>query len=264
MRREWSDSRQRLEDIVDHPVTVGSVPGGYFSRTVAEAAAAAGLRTLYTSEPTTRSSIVNGLRIVGRFTLRRGHPPDMALRFASAAPWARCGHGLDGTQRRSSSPCSAPRTRVLRTGSWSQIGETLRHRCHNVRCGACGRSAERAAGAARIGRDSRTEGYRQTIRVPAGGDLQKALDEAKPGDRIELQARATYQGPFRLKAKEGEAWIVITSSAELPKPGRHVQPSDASAMPKLTSAGDLSSQPIPVHITTASSGSSSRRKPARS
>jgi cellulose synthase/poly-beta-1,6-N-acetylglucosamine synthase-like glycosyltransferase len=79
----------------------------------------------------------------------------------------------------------------------------------------------------------------QTIRVPAGGDLQKALDEAKPGDRIELQARATYQGPFRLKAKEGDAWIVITSSAELPKPGRHVQPSDASAMPKLTSAGDF-------------------------
>ena len=91
MRREWSDSRQRLEDIVDHPVTVGSVPGGYFSRAVAEAAAAAGLRTLYTSEPTTRPSTVDGLRVVGRFTLRRGHRSDMALRFASAAPWARCG-----------------------------------------------------------------------------------------------------------------------------------------------------------------------------
>src|SRR5262249_6324862 len=50
MRREWSDSRQRLEEIVDRPVTVGSVPGGYFSRAVAEAAAYAGLRTLYTSE----------------------------------------------------------------------------------------------------------------------------------------------------------------------------------------------------------------------
>ena len=61
----------------------------------------------------------------------------------------------------------------------------------------------------------------QTIRVPAGGDLQKALDEAKAGDRIELQARTTYQGPFRLKAKEGTEWIVITSSAEPPKPGRH-------------------------------------------
>jgi peptidoglycan/xylan/chitin deacetylase (PgdA/CDA1 family) len=91
MRREWSDSRQRLEDIVDHPVTVGSVPGGYFSRAVAEAAAAAGLQTLYTSEPTTRPSMLDGLVVVGRFTIRRGHPADMALRFASAAPWARCG-----------------------------------------------------------------------------------------------------------------------------------------------------------------------------
>jgi len=79
----------------------------------------------------------------------------------------------------------------------------------------------------------------QTIRVPAGGDLQKALDEAKAGDRIELQPRATYEGPFRLKAKEGNEWIVITSSAELPKPGRHVQPSHASLMPKLTSTGEF-------------------------
>lgn len=91
MRREWLDSRRRLEDIVDHPVTVGSVPGGYFSRAVAEAAVAAGLATLYTSEPTTRSWMLDGLRVVGRFTIRRGHPTDMALRFASAAPWARCG-----------------------------------------------------------------------------------------------------------------------------------------------------------------------------
>ena len=91
MRREWSDSRQRLEDIVDHAVTVGSVPGGYFSRAVAEAAAYAGLQTLYTSEPTTRRSMLDGLRVVGRFTIRRGHPSDMARRFASAAPWARCG-----------------------------------------------------------------------------------------------------------------------------------------------------------------------------
>jgi len=91
MRREWSDSRQRLEDIVDHPVTVGSVPGGYFSRAVAAAAAAAGLRTLYTSEPTTRPSMLDDLCVVGRFTIRRRHRADMARRFASAAPWARCG-----------------------------------------------------------------------------------------------------------------------------------------------------------------------------
>ena len=79
----------------------------------------------------------------------------------------------------------------------------------------------------------------RTIKVAAGEDLQKALDEAKPGDRIELQPRATYTGPFHLKAKDGEDWIVITSSGALPASGRHVQPSDAAAMPKLISAGDF-------------------------
>jgi peptidoglycan/xylan/chitin deacetylase (PgdA/CDA1 family) len=91
MRREWSDSRKRLEDIVDHAVTVASVPGGYFSPGVADAAACTGLTTLFTSEPTTTSSTVNGCRVVGRFTIRRGHAPDMARRFVSDAPWARCG-----------------------------------------------------------------------------------------------------------------------------------------------------------------------------
>ena len=91
MRREWSESRQRLADIVDHAITVGSVPGGYFSRAVAEAAGYAGLQTLYTSEPTTRPWMFDSLRVVGRFTIRRGHPRDMAFRFASTLPWARCG-----------------------------------------------------------------------------------------------------------------------------------------------------------------------------
>jgi cellulose synthase/poly-beta-1,6-N-acetylglucosamine synthase-like glycosyltransferase len=79
----------------------------------------------------------------------------------------------------------------------------------------------------------------RTIRVPAGGDLQKALDEAKGGDRIELEPRATYVGPFHLKAKDGDGWIVIVSAGALPKSGRHVQPSEAAAMARLISAGDF-------------------------
>src|SRR5262245_30437588 len=79
----------------------------------------------------------------------------------------------------------------------------------------------------------------RTIHVPAGGNLQRALDEAKGGDRIELEPRATYEGPFRLKPKDGEGWIVITSSAAPPPTGRHVQPSDAAQMPRLVSAGDF-------------------------
>ena len=74
----------------------------------------------------------------------------------------------------------------------------------------------------------------RTIHVPADGDLQKALDEAEPGDRITLEPRATYRGPFRLRNKSGNGWIVVTSAAaDLPRPGRHVSPADASRMPRL-------------------------------
>ncbi len=90
MRREWSDSRVVLEDLLGRAVTVASVPGGYFSPAVANAAAAAGLRVLFTSEPTTRVSSDEDCTLIGRFTIRRGHAPDMAKRFALTAPWARC------------------------------------------------------------------------------------------------------------------------------------------------------------------------------
>ena len=78
----------------------------------------------------------------------------------------------------------------------------------------------------------------RTIPVPAGGDLQSALDEAKGGDRITLEPRATYKGPFRLHRKDGNGWIVIASSAasDLPTPGHHVSPADAVRMPKLVAS----------------------------
>jgi peptidoglycan/xylan/chitin deacetylase (PgdA/CDA1 family) len=91
IRDEWADSRRRLEDLLNHAVTVGSVPGGYFSSDVARAASETGLRTLFTSEPTVKPSIVDECTLVGRFTVRPGHPPNMARRFVSPSPWARCG-----------------------------------------------------------------------------------------------------------------------------------------------------------------------------
>ena len=42
-----------------------------------------------------------------------------------------------------------------------------------------------------------------TITVPPNGDLQAALDTARPGDVILLQAGASYTGNFRLPAKSG-------------------------------------------------------------
>jgi len=77
----------------------------------------------------------------------------------------------------------------------------------------------------------------RTIQVKQGGDLQVALNEAKPGDAIVLQAGAVYTGPFTLPVKQGgEGWITIESSDlkhGLPAEGTRVSPADAAHMPTL-------------------------------
>jgi peptidoglycan/xylan/chitin deacetylase (PgdA/CDA1 family) len=89
MREEWSRSRKVLEDLLGHEVKVASVPGGYYSPLVAETARDAGLRVLFTSEPTIVSREQSGLLVMGRFTLRRSHSSDMALQLLQPAPWTR-------------------------------------------------------------------------------------------------------------------------------------------------------------------------------
>jgi peptidoglycan/xylan/chitin deacetylase (PgdA/CDA1 family) len=92
--REWSGSVRVLGDILGHPVTVASVPGGYYSRAVAEAAAAAGVRVLFTSEPTTRCARVGDCLVVGRFTLRQGSSPATAAQLAAGSPRALAGEWM--------------------------------------------------------------------------------------------------------------------------------------------------------------------------
>ena len=89
MRREWTESRYRLEDVLGHAVTAGSVPGGYYSKEVGRAAAASGLFLLFNSEPVRAAYTIDGCAIAGRFTIRGGAPPDLARRLVHRAPWAR-------------------------------------------------------------------------------------------------------------------------------------------------------------------------------
>ena len=51
LREELAAAKGFLEDLLGAEVTTGSVPGGAWSRAVAEAAAECGYRTLYTSRP---------------------------------------------------------------------------------------------------------------------------------------------------------------------------------------------------------------------
>lgn len=82
LRDEWRRSVARLEDIVGAPIDTASVPGGFFSGEVADAAAAAGIRCLFTSEPRARPSRRGGLLIVGRFSVVRSTPADAAAALA--------------------------------------------------------------------------------------------------------------------------------------------------------------------------------------
>jgi len=77
-------------------------------------------------------------------------------------------------------------------------------------------------------------------RLPAGGDLQAAIDAASLGDRIELTPGATYRGPFRLRRKDGQGWVVIASQAieRLPRHGGRVTPAHAPLMAKLVAASE--------------------------
>jgi peptidoglycan/xylan/chitin deacetylase (PgdA/CDA1 family) len=74
--REWGESVARLEDILGEPVTTASIPGGYYSRAVASAAARTGIRVLFTSEPVTRTATVDGCLVVGRFSIQQGVSED--------------------------------------------------------------------------------------------------------------------------------------------------------------------------------------------
>jgi len=89
MRQEWAQSRQVLEDLLGHEVIAASVPGGYYSKTVAHTALDAGLRTLFTSEPVTATHDEQGCSVLGRFTIRRGDAPDAARRLVLPACSAR-------------------------------------------------------------------------------------------------------------------------------------------------------------------------------
>lgn len=78
------------------------------------------------------------------------------------------------------------------------------------------------------------------ISVKAGGDFQAALDSAKPGDTIFLEAGANFVGNFKLPKKSGDQFITIRSSAkdsELPPENTRIDPKKyAKVLPKLSSA----------------------------
>ena len=116
LRDEWSRSVGVLEDILGHAVRLASVPGGYYSTAVAGAARAAGIRTLFTSEPVTRASVVGDCAIVGRFAIRRYNAPTLSARLVRTAPWTRLAMWTDWNAKALCKPILGPA--YMRVADW--------------------------------------------------------------------------------------------------------------------------------------------------
>jgi hypothetical protein len=79
-----------------------------------------------------------------------------------------------------------------------------------------------------------------TVHIAAGGDLQTALVNARPGDVIELEAGAVFTGNYTLPRKEDSPNLIVLKSAAAGGValGR-ITPANAAPWAKLVSPNDL-------------------------
>jgi peptidoglycan/xylan/chitin deacetylase (PgdA/CDA1 family) len=83
--REWRESVALLSDVLGTGVTTASVPGGFYTPVVAQAASVNGITALFTSMPTTRCQTVGECLVLGRYTLRRWSGAGVAGALARGA-----------------------------------------------------------------------------------------------------------------------------------------------------------------------------------
>ena len=86
---EWSNSCAVLGDLIGAPIRTASVAGGYYSRRVAEAAAAAGIEVLFNSEPTSSTTLVGRCLVLGRYSIQSFTPPSVSGAIAADHRWPR-------------------------------------------------------------------------------------------------------------------------------------------------------------------------------
>lgn len=80
---EWNSSLSVLSDILNEQVNVASLPSGFYSRRIAIAAIKAGIKYLFTSEPTNKITEVNKCSIIGRYIIKTSTPPFVAADLAA-------------------------------------------------------------------------------------------------------------------------------------------------------------------------------------
>jgi hypothetical protein len=84
---EWALSKETLSGLLGAEVVTAAVPSGYYSRSVAEAAAVVGLKALFTLEPQSLVESCGGCLVFGRYLVRRNLPPRLAGKLAVCSPY---------------------------------------------------------------------------------------------------------------------------------------------------------------------------------
>jgi peptidoglycan/xylan/chitin deacetylase (PgdA/CDA1 family) len=84
---EWRQSCDVLAQLLGEPCVTGAVPGGEISAPVLRSASAAGLRYLFTSEPSLTPRIVGGCWVLGRFCAKTSTSPDEIAELACFRGW---------------------------------------------------------------------------------------------------------------------------------------------------------------------------------
>ena len=80
----------------------------------------------------------------------------------------------------------------------------------------------------------------EVLTIHADDDLQSALNRAKPGDELRLEAGATFEGNFVLPMKTGDGTITVRTDlpdSALPPEGVRVTPETGTRFAKLESPG---------------------------
>lgn len=94
LRTEWQSSIDILSEIIGASVKVASVPGGFYSRQVAEAASLAGIEVLFTSEPTTVIHRVDRCMVLGRYGIQCRTSAEVAASLVSGRGISRIRQGV--------------------------------------------------------------------------------------------------------------------------------------------------------------------------
>jgi peptidoglycan/xylan/chitin deacetylase (PgdA/CDA1 family) len=131
LAEEWGIGVDLLSQLLGRQVTVGCVPGGYTSPRVERAATAAGITTLFTSSPTTRTRTTGTCRVIGRFDIRTETTAESAVGIVRGDGLARAkvvtGHALRSIPRRLLGDSYPPIRRAIlaRRASATGLGLTV-------------------------------------------------------------------------------------------------------------------------------------------